>query len=205
MWQNPQQGAPGLSQGQTTPAQVPFPRKLEEHVSISGVTPDMHPGTVAPLFMCSSLQWAPFPCSLLQILLQMPPLDRLGLENPWQGIRGRSSGCMGTGCPSLLRAALGHAMALSTTAAMRAPFSAVLGMEPGTGSRAAAGRPVLSGDPLTPLGPKFSEPSPCHSDAGVSCPGTGTRTRTHGFGSVPGMLPTALCRRGFHAVRPCKV
>lgn len=32
-----------------------------------------------------------------------------------------------------------------------------------------------------------------------SCHSTGTGT--HGFGSVPGMLPAALCQWGFHAVR----
>lgn len=74
---------------------------------------------------------------------------------------------MGTGCPSSPRADLGHAVALSTTAARQAPFSAVWGVEPGTGSRADAGKPVPSGDPLTPLGPEFSEPSPRHSNAGV--------------------------------------
>lgn len=87
----PQQGAPGLSQGQTIPAQVPCPRKLEGHVSTSGVTPDMHPCTVAPLSrglhshatsyrsFCRCHHWTAL------------------AWNPWQGSRGQSSGCMGTG------------------------------------------------------------------------------------------------------------
>lgn len=81
----PQQGAPGLSQGQTIPAQVPCPRKLEGHVSTSGVTPDMHPCTVAPLSrglhsratsyrsFCRCHHWTAL------------------AWNPWQGSRGQSS------------------------------------------------------------------------------------------------------------------
>lgn len=165
MWQNPRQGALGLSQGQTTPVQVPCPRKLEGHVSVSGVTPDMHPALL-PLS-----PHTPLSSGLCSAASSYRSFCRChhwtGLAwNPCQGTRGWSSGCMGTGCPPPPRVARGHTMALSTTAARRAPFSAVLGMEPGTGSRAAAGKPVPSGDPLTPLGPKFSEPSPCHSDAG---------------------------------------
>lgn len=105
---------------------------------------------------------------------------------------------MGTGCPPPPRASLGHAMALSTTAARRAPFSAVSGMEPGTGSRAAAGKPVPSGDPLTPLGPKFSEPSPCHSNAGGCRGAAPPRRPRHRHGA-----PMALGARRECSLQPC--
>lgn len=124
MGHNPQQGAPGLPQGQTTPAQVPCPRRLEGHVSISGVTPDMRPCAPASLSTCSFLQGSLFPRNLLQILLQMPPLDRLDLE-PLAGHQGPQLRLHGHRvCPSSPRAFQGHAVALSTTAARQAPFSA---------------------------------------------------------------------------------
>lgn len=99
-------------------------QKAGGHVSISGVTPDMRPCAPASLSTCSFLQGSLFPRNLLQILLQMPPLDRLDLE-PLAGHQGPQLRLHGHRvCPSSPRAFRGHAVALSTTAARQAPFSA---------------------------------------------------------------------------------
>lgn len=136
MWQNPQQGAPGLSQGQTTPAQVPCPRKLEGHVSTPGVTPDMHPCTAAPLSTWSSLLGSLHsPATSYRSFCRCHHWTGL-TWNPWQGTGAGAVAARAQGVPHLF---VQIHEALSTTAARRAPSSAVWGVEPGTGSRAAAG------------------------------------------------------------------
>lgn len=166
MWQKPQQGAPGLSQGQMTPAQVPCPRQLEGQVCTSGVTPDMHLCTVAPLSRWSSLQGSLFPCNLLQILLQLPPLDRLGLE-PLAGHQG----------PELWLH--GHRVHHRPVQIWAMPWPSAP-LQPGKppslqcrewGLQLATRQLQENLSPPVPpsqsLGPEFSEPSPCPSDAGV--------------------------------------
>lgn len=132
---NPQQGAPGPPQGQMTPAQVPCPRKLEGHVSISGVTPDMHPCTVASLSTWSSLQGSLFPCNLLQILLQMPPLDRLDLE-PLAGPQGPQLWLHGHRVSIIASCRSGPCRGRQHHCSQASSLLCGVGVEPGTGSRA---------------------------------------------------------------------
>lgn len=99
-----------------------------------------------------------------------PPTDpsadaTIGQARPGtrQGTRGRSSGCMGTGCVRHRLVQIGAVLCPSAPLQPGKLPSLRCGSGAWNGQQGTAGKPVT----LTALGPEFSEPSPCHSGAGV--------------------------------------